>query len=155
MCPSSLRSLPAYRGASVLIAGMLLIVFGSAAAGEGEKRLLSDAELDQVTAGNVAVNESDDTIVFEAVKETAAGRRITADGSLRIIEIPTGITFGTLTLSDNAQQNLQSLININAVNSAINVLLNLNVTIDSSVGAINQVNLTQSLPPVPPLPLGH
>jgi len=149
------RSLqPALRHGAIL-AGALCLVIGGARADEGEKRLMTDAELDQVTAGNVAVSETDDTIVFEAVKETAAGRTIKADGSLKVLEIPSGITLGTLSLSDGAQQNLQSLININAVNSAVNVLLNLNVTIDSSVGTINQQNFTEALPHVPPLPLGN
>jgi hypothetical protein len=44
-------------------------------------------------------------------------------------------------LGGNAQQNLSSLININAVNSTINVLLNLNVNINSTVGTILQSNL--------------
>jgi hypothetical protein len=48
---------------------------------------------------------------------------------------------GTLTLSGNAQQNLNSIININAVNSKVNVLLNLNVNINSTVGSVLQSNL--------------
>ena len=48
----------------------------------------------------------------------------------------------TLTLNGGAQQNLTSLININAVNSNVNVLLNLNVNINSTVGTIMQSNLT-------------
>jgi len=52
-----------------------------------------------------------------------------------------GTSIGTLTLNGNAQQNLSSLININAVNSKINVLLNLNVNINSTVGTIIQSNL--------------
>ena len=110
------------------------------------KRPLSDAELDQITAGSVEVNEQDELLKFEASRKTARGSNISVDGSLKLIEIPAGITIGDLNLTDNAQQNLQSLININAVNSAVNVLLNLNVTIDSSVGSINQVNLSEVLP---------
>lgn len=135
---------------------MVWLALGAAQAEPGgTKRLLSDTELDAVTAGNVATNELEDTLTFEAVKRTASGRTIKADGSLKIIEIPTGITVGNLTLSDGAQQNLQSLININAVNSAVNVLLNLNITIDSSVGAINQLNLTESRPQIVPPLSGH
>jgi len=48
---------------------------------------------------------------------------------------------GTLSLSGGAQQNLSSLVNINAVNSNINVLLNLNVNINSTVGTLTQSNL--------------
>jgi hypothetical protein len=62
------------------------------------------------------------------------------------------VTIGYLALSDNAQSGLQSLVNINAVNSAVNVLLNLNVSIDSSVGAINQMNLNGTSLATPILP---
>jgi hypothetical protein len=48
---------------------------------------------------------------------------------------------GTLSLNGNAQQNLSSLVNINAVNSQVNVLLNLNVNINSTVGTLTQANL--------------
>ena len=41
-----------------------------------------------------------------------------------------------------AQQNLSSLVNINAVNSNVNVLLNLNVNMNSTVGTLTQTNLT-------------
>ena len=66
-------------------------------------------------------------------------------GTLAVLTGPlTGTTQNqsTLTLSGGAQQNLTSLININAVNSNVNVLLNLNVNINSTVGTITQVNLT-------------
>jgi hypothetical protein len=49
---------------------------------------------------------------------------------------------GSLTLDGAAQQNLSSLVNINAVNSRINVLLNLNVNMNSTVGTVTQSNLT-------------
>ena len=45
-------------------------------------------------------------------------------------------------MNGTAQQNLTSLININAVNSNVSVLLNLNVNINSSVGTLTQTNLT-------------
>ena len=55
----------------------------------------------------------------------------------------TSTTTGTINLSDNAQQNLNSLVNITAVNSNINVLLNLNVNINSTVGTVTQSNLSK------------
>jgi len=48
---------------------------------------------------------------------------------------------GSINLSDTAQQNLTSLVNINAVNSNVNVLLNLNVNINSTVGTLTQSNM--------------
>ncbi len=54
-------------------------------------------------------------------------------------------------MSDAAQRDLRSVVNINAVNSAVNVLLNLNVNVDSSVGTLNQLNFNDALPSaVPP-----
>jgi hypothetical protein len=44
-------------------------------------------------------------------------------------------------MNGQAQQNLSSLININAVNSNINVLLNLNVNLNSTVGTLTQTNM--------------
>ena len=52
-----------------------------------------------------------------------------------------GNNTSTLSINGNAQQNLSSLVNINAVNSKINVLLNLNVNINSTVGTVVQSNL--------------
>ena len=69
------------------------------------------------------------------MEKLAAGTLSTLTGPL------TGANIGTLSLNGNAQQNLTSLVNINAVNSSINVLLNLNVNINSTVGSILQSNL--------------
>ena len=46
----------------------------------------------------------------------------------------------SLSLSGQAQQNLNSLVNITSINSTISVLLNLNVNINSTVGTVNQGN---------------
>jgi hypothetical protein len=40
-------------------------------------------------------------------------------------------------------------VNINAVNSQITVLLNLNISIDSSVGTLNQLNVQTAAADVP------
>lgn len=117
-----------------------------------EMRLMTEVELDQVTAGAASVTDLDDLMTFEAVRTTQRGKTVKVDGSLKLVESLPGITIGSLSLSDNAQSNLQSVININAVNSAVNVLLNLNVSIDSSVGAINQLNFNGMMPTPPPLP---
>jgi hypothetical protein len=80
---------------------------------------------------------------FSGQVPTAAGL-VSGVGSL-VIQAPTNsttnTTTGTINLGGSAQQNLSSLININAVNSTINVLLNLNINIDSTVGTILQNNL--------------
>ena len=101
---------------------------------------LSDAALDQVTAGSIAAGISDGVVKFQGSTPTPNGV-VSSTGSLAIQSAPLGSTLGTLSLNGSAQQNLSSLVNINAVNSKINVLLNLNVNINSTVGTLTQSNL--------------
>ncbi len=98
---------------------------------------LDDRALQSITAGS-AMNEGTlEVMTFDVVRTTRSGRVVAADGSLSLLEA------NRLILSGGAQNGLSSVININAVNSAINVLLNLNITVDSRVGAINQTNINQ------------
>jgi hypothetical protein len=101
---------------------------------------LSDAALDQVTAGSIAAGISDGVVKFQGQTPTPNGE-VSSTGTLAIQNAPIGTTMGTLSLNGSAQQNLSSLVNINAVNSKINVLLNLNVNINSTVGTLTQSNL--------------
>ena len=105
---------------------------------------LNDAAMDRVTAAGMTAGLSDGVVKFQGSVPTKNGL-VTGAGTLAVLTGPlTGTTQNqsTLTLSGGAQQNLTSLININAVNSNVNVLLNLNVNINSTVGTITQVNLT-------------
>jgi hypothetical protein len=103
---------------------------------------LNDAALDRVTAGGVSAGISDGVVKFEGSVPTPNGP-VTGVGTLTVLKGPiTGTNMGSLTLNGEAQQNLSSLVNINAVNSKINVLLNLNVNINSTVGTVVQSNLT-------------
>jgi hypothetical protein len=111
----------------------------------GAAEPLGDAELDAITAG--AADETGELLEFNVKHETASGRRIEVDGALNVDRVRS-LENATLLLQDSAQSNLQSLININAVQSAVNVLVNLNITIDSNVGEIRQLNLgSVSAPP--------
>ncbi len=104
---------------------------------------MSDAVLDQVTAGSISAGISDGVVRFAGSTPTPNGV-VSADGSLGILNAPLGSsssTQGTLNIAGNAQQNLSSLVNINAVNSVVNVLLNLNININSTVGTLTQANL--------------
>ena len=102
---------------------------------------LSDAALDQVTAGSVTAGISEGVVRFAGQTPTPNGL-VSSTGSLALQSGPlAGNTMGTLSLNGNAQQNLSSLVNINAVNSKINVLLNLNVNINSTVSTLTQSNL--------------
>ncbi|MEG9438059.1 hypothetical protein JAO29_18080 [Edaphobacter sp. HDX4] len=108
---------------------------------ETKAKPLSDAALDKVTAGTVSAGISDGVVRFQGQAPTANGL-VSSTGSLALQGGPIGgNTMGTLNLSGNAEQNLNSLVNINAVNSTISVLLNLNVNINSTVGTLTQANL--------------
>lgn len=102
---------------------------------------LGDAQLDAITAG--AADETSELLEFSVKHETASGRRIEVDGAVDVERVRS-LESAALLLQDSAQSNLQSLININAVQSAVNVLVNLNITIDSNVGEIRQLNLASA-----------
>lgn len=133
--------------AAILIGTMLSI--WAHADEPSEKVQLDDVELDEITAGAAS---DDEQMVFNIVRRTRSGNTITADGSFKVLEAADLLSVGQLTLTDHAQQNLRSVVNINAVNSEVNVLLNLNVTIDSTVGTVNQFNLNGALPRGIPAP---
>jgi hypothetical protein len=101
---------------------------------------LSDAALDKVTAGTISAGVSGGVVKFQGQTPTPNGL-VSSSGSLAVQSSPLGNTTGTLSLNGSAQQNLSSLVNINAVNSKVNVLLNLNVNINSTVGTLTQSNL--------------
>jgi hypothetical protein len=123
----------------------LLIPAGMAqTAAQHKPQSLNDAAMDRVTAGGVTAGLSDGIVKFQGSVPTKNGL-VTGAGTLAVLTGPltgTSQSQSTLTLNGQAQQNLSSLININAVNSNINVLLNLNVNLNSTVGTITQTNLT-------------
>jgi hypothetical protein len=106
---------------------------------------LNDAAMDRVTAsgGGFTAGLSNGIVSFQGSVPTKNGL-VTGAGTLAVLTGPLSSTtnMGTLTLNGQAQQNLSSLVNINAVNSNVNVLLNLNVNLNSTVGTITQTNLT-------------
>jgi hypothetical protein len=99
---------------------------------------LNDVAMDRVTAG-----ESNGVIKFQGSVPTKNGL-VTGAGTLSVLSSPTSSSSnqGSITLNGTAQQNLTSLVNINAVSSNVSVLLNLNVNINSTVGTLTQTNLT-------------
>jgi hypothetical protein len=104
---------------------------------------LNDATLDRVTAGGFTAGLTNGVVAFQGTVPTKNGL-VTGAGTLAVLTSPLTSTTqnqSTLTLNGNAQQNLSSLVNINAVNSNINVLLNLNVNLNSTVGTLTQSNL--------------
>lgn len=123
---------------------MGLLVATQAGMAQSKKKSLDDATLDRVTAAGVTTRVMPGGVInFSGAVPTANGL-VQGIGSLVVQPVSnstTTTTTGTVNLGGNAQQNLSSLININAVNSTINVLLNLNVNINSTVGTILQSNL--------------
>jgi hypothetical protein len=121
----------------------LLIPAGMAqTAAQHKPQPLNDAAMDRVTAGGMTAGLSDGVVKFQGSVPTKNGL-VTGAGTLEVLTGPLAAqNQGTLTLNGGAQQNLTSLVNINAVNSNVNVLLNLNVNINSTVGTITQTNLT-------------
>ena len=111
----------------------------SAARHDGER--LNDAALDQITAGGVSAGLDGGVVDFGGSVQTPNGL-VNAAGTLAVLKGPlAGANPSSITLNGEAQQNLTSLVNINAANSIVNVLLNLNVNIDSTVGSLIQSNL--------------
>jgi hypothetical protein len=118
----------------LLGAASLLLILTSPLLFADEKYELTDSELNSVVGGGERRSEQDSESSFEYSKTTQSGRLVEVDGSFKLID-PADVNMLTgLLLSGSAQENLSSLININAVNSNINVLLNLNINIDSNVG---------------------
>jgi hypothetical protein len=108
---------------------------------------LSDDAMDNVTAGGIQAGLNNGVVHFQGQTQTPNGP-VSAKGSMSFLNGPIGsvnntTNNGTLSLNGNAQQNLSSLVNINAVNSTISVLLNLNVNINSTVGNLTQTNLAR------------
>ena len=105
---------------------------------------MSDAALAKVTAAGpgVSATVTNGVVDFQGSDLTNNGL-VTANGTLAVLSGPAVSTtnIGSLSLNGSAQQNLSSVININAVNSTISVLLNLNVNLNSTVGTVMQSNL--------------
>jgi hypothetical protein len=131
---------------TLLVMGLLLAT--QAGVSQSKKKALDDSTLDRVTAAGVTTRVlPGGAINFSGAVPTANGL-VTGVGSLVVQPASSSTnttTTGTVNLGGGAQQNLSSLININAANSTINVLLNLNVNINSQVGSILQSNLNGKL----------
>lgn len=122
----------------------VLIPAGMAQGKKKPPKHLSDAALNKVTAAGpgVTATATNGVVNFQGSDMTNNGL-VTATGTLAVLSAPAVSTtnLGTLSLSGSAQQNLSSVISINAVNSTISVLLNLNVNLNSTVGTVMQSNL--------------
>jgi hypothetical protein len=133
----------------LFIASLALLTQASIAqtAARPAPKPLSDAAMDRITGaggtGNFNAGLSNGVVTFQGSVPTKNGL-VTGAGTLAVLTGPLSSTtnMGSITLNGQAQQNLSSLVNINAVNSNVNVLLNLNVNLNSTIGTITQSNLT-------------
>ncbi len=118
-----------------------LAILAQVGMAQSKMKPMTDGAMDQVTAAGITANVTNSAVNFQGQTQTPNGL-VTATGSLGLQAGSTsGTNLGTLSLNGNAQQNLSSLVNINAVNSKINVLLNLNININSTVAKLVQANL--------------
>ncbi len=131
----------------LVIASLAVLIPAGMAQGRKHPRpqpkALSDAALNKITAAGpgVSATVTNGIVNFQGSDLTNNGL-VTAAGTLAVLSGPATTTnIGSISLSGSAQQNLSSVVNINAVNSTISVLLNLNVNLNSTVGTVMQSNL--------------
>lgn len=121
----------------LMLVWMLCLLSLAAAARSAEP--LADEQLDAITAGSDPGELEE--VVVNAVHRTASGKTVTAEGTLAV-EQARALADADLLLRDSAQSNLRALVNLNAVQSVVNVLVNLNININSHVGELRQINVS-------------
>ena len=121
----------------VLFISFILIAIFSTGVWSFEE--LTDQQLSVITAGN-AYSGSESSEVLTRIPFRYSGKKGSVDGEVIVVPMNTYNQTSSLQLMDNAQANLRSLININAVNSPIQILLNLNINVNSTIGNLNQLN---------------
>ena len=100
---------------------------------------LSNQQLNAITAGNTN-SDHESVEALTRIPFHYSGKKGSVDGEVIVVPMALYNQASSLQLMDNAQANLRSLININAVNSPIQILLNLNININSTIGNLNQLN---------------
>ena len=100
---------------------------------------LTDQEMGAITAGSQGPASQSDEALTRILFHYSSGKA-KVDGEIIVMPMAVYNQTGTLQLMDNAQSNLRSLVNVNAVNSPVQILLNLNININSTIGNLNQSN---------------
>ena len=101
--------------------------------------VLTDEQMANVTAGSYDTSaESQEALARIPFKYRFGKGEVEGE----VIFLPTTSLdqLAQLQLMDNAQSNLSSLVNINAVNSPVQVLMNLSVNVNSTIGNLSQWN---------------
>lgn len=103
---------------------------------------MTEEQLDTETAkGFSATISPTGSIDFAVDQPTKSGIPVSANGTLDVLQKTDPLNHANfLSLNDSAQQNLRALISVNAVDSDVQVLMNMTVNIDSNVGVIEQAN---------------
>ena len=122
---------------SIAIVGLLLLSIDSSAF-----ESLSEQQLDSIYAGGVIENNDN---MLTRIPFHIENKHATVDGDAVVMPGSSNQTSGSLMIQDGAQSHLNSMININAVNSPVEVLLNLNININSKIGSIEQNNIRPDL----------
>lgn len=138
----------------ILVAAVLVLFTAAASAASGHK--LTDQELDQVTAGNFNLKTLEGALQFAFDSGTALPNHVSGSGSVafQAADLPgclppacasttiitPALSTSSISLSGNAQQGMNTLVNILAVNSIVNVLTNININIDSPGSLAQQGN---------------
>lgn len=106
---------------------------------------LNDDEMEQVSAGTLTAAMSDGQFSFK-LGDKSSRLSVEGNGTVAVADntIPAGPA-GYIILRDNAQSGLRSLVNVNAVNSRIQVLINLIVNINSTVNSVHQTNIVPGI----------
>jgi hypothetical protein len=129
----------------LMFAASLMVGIVSPAAAQSEK--LSDEQLDDVTAAGSTVDVSDGVLRFDFKGKTASGHEVDAAGTVELLQSTRRPGTQNLIMTDNAQQDLQSFLNITAVNSLVQVLVNMNININSKVETLRQSNTLAEIRP--------
>ena len=126
---------------SIMFIGCLCVLLTGATDRAFGAQELNDEEMDMVTAGSLTASGSDGQFRFQLGGEKGSRLSIEGNGSVAASANPAPAgPAGYLILRDNAQSGLRSFVNVNAVNSRIQVLINLVVNINSTVNSIHQSN---------------
>jgi len=137
-----------YRGRKIMqfsvVLGCLCLLLAGATERAWGAQALTDAEMDQITAGSLSVEAANGQFNFQLGGETNRVS-VTGSGTVAATENVSAGPAGYVIMRDNAQSNLRAFVNVNAVNAKVSVLINLTVNINSTVGTIHQIN---TIPPL-------
>ena len=129
---------------SIMLTGCLCVMLTGVTEGWCMHEL-NDEDLEQISAGTLTASVSDGQFSFR-LGDKSSRLSVEGSGSVAVADntTPAGPA-GYIILRDNAQSGLRSLVNVNAVNSRIQVLINLIVNINSTVNSVHQTNIVPGI----------